>query len=134
MSNNEQAGTATPTPSDELWGDALQEQNAAERSPSAASAGTAATPAALLDDLNLVLDIPVKVTVELGRTRMTINDLLCLSQGAIVTLEGMVGEPLDILINGYLIAQGEVVVVSDKFGIRITEIITPAERIHRLSR
>ncbi|HAG0390722.1 TPA: flagellar motor switch protein FliN [Salmonella enterica] len=86
------------------------------------------------DELNLVLDIPVKMTVELGRTRMTIKELLGLNQGAIVALDGLVGEPLDILINGYLIAQGEVVVVSDKFGVRITDIITPSERMQRLSR
>ncbi|EFH7844096.1 flagellar motor switch protein FliN, partial [Escherichia coli] len=79
-------------------------------------------------------DIPVRMTVELGRTRMTIKELLALSQGSVVSLEGLAGEPLDILINGYLIAQGEVVVVSDKFGIRITDIITPSERIYRLSR
>ncbi len=88
----------------------------------------------IADELGLVLDIPVQMTVELGRTRMTIKDLLNLSQGSVVSLEGWVGEPLDILINGYLIAQGEVVVVSDKFGVRITDIITPSERIHRLNR
>lgn len=86
------------------------------------------------DELNLILDIPVKMTVELGRTKMTIKELLRLSQGSVVALDGLAGEPLDILINGYLIAQGEVVVVSDKFGIRITDIITPSERMHRLSR
>ncbi|HEC7758617.1 TPA: flagellar motor switch protein FliN [Salmonella enterica subsp. enterica serovar Muenchen] len=86
------------------------------------------------EELKLVLDIPVKMTVELGRTRMTIKELLGLNQGAIVALDGLVGEPLDILINGYLIAQGEVVVVSDKFGVRITDIITPSERMQRLSR
>ncbi|RYF47503.1 MAG: flagellar motor switch protein FliN, partial [Cytophagaceae bacterium] len=86
------------------------------------------------EDLNLILDIPVKMTVELGRTKMTIKELLRLSQGSVVSLEGLAGEPLDILINGYLIAQGEVVVVSDKFGVRITDIITPSERMYRLSR
>lgn len=134
MSNNEQTGTVTPSPAEDLWDDALREQSGAEETSAAASGAASGTPTALHNDLNLVLDIPVKVTVELGRTRMTINDLLGLSQGSIITLEGMAGEPLDILINGYLIAQGEVVVVSDKFGIRITDIITPAERIHRLSR
>lgn len=88
----------------------------------------------IADDLGLVLDIPVQMTVELGRTRMMIKELLRLSQGSVVSLEGWVGEPLDILINGYLIAQGEVVVVSDKFGVRITDIITPSERMQRLSR
>lgn len=86
------------------------------------------------EDLDLILDIPVKMTVELGRTKIAIKELLRLSQGSVVALEGLAGEPLDILINGYLIAQGEVVVVSDKFGIRITDIITPSERMHRLSK
>jgi len=112
---------------DNLWGDALSEQHAA---------GTAEQMAMspLSDEMSLILDIPVKMTVELGRTKMTIKELLRLSQGSVVSLDGLAGEPLDILINGYLIAQGEVVVVSDKFGIRITDIITPSERMHRLSR
>lgn len=87
-----------------------------------------------LQDIDLIMDIPVKLTVELGRTRMTIKELLRLTQGSVVALEGLAGEPLDILINGYLIAQGEVVVVADKYGVRITDIITPSERMRRLSR
>ncbi|WP_337025574.1 flagellar motor switch protein FliN [Pantoea anthophila] len=119
---------------DDLWGAAMNEQLAAENSQSAAEAVSEAPVAALSEDLNLVLDIPVNMTVELGRTRMTIKELLRLNQGSVVPLEGLAGEPLDILINGYLIAQGEVVVVSDKFGVRITDIITPSERMQRLSR
>ncbi len=88
-----------------------------------------------LQDIDLIMDIPVKLTVELGRTRMTIKELLrSLTQGSVVALDGLAGEPLDILINGYLIAQGEVVVVADKYGVRITDIITPSERMRRLSR
>ena len=112
---------------DNLWGEAMSEQHAGGSSDPMASAPFS-------DELNLILDIPVKMTVELGRTKMTVKELLRLSQGSVVSLEGLAGEPLDILINGYLIAQGEVVVVSDKFGIRITDIITPSERMHRLSR
>ena len=112
---------------DNLWGDAMSEQHAAGTN------DRLAVPQ-LSDEMNLILDIPVKMTVELGRTKMTIKELLRLSQGSVVSLDGLAGEPLDILINGYLIAQGEVVVVSDKFGIRITDIITPSERMHRLSR
>jgi len=118
---------------EDLWGEAMSEQLATE-------SGTATVPdkndtmLSLSEDLNLVLDIPVRMTVELGRTKMTIKELLRLSQGSVVPLEGLAGEPLDILINGYLIAQGEVVVVSDKFGVRITDIITPSERMQRLSR
>jgi flagellar motor switch protein FliN/FliY len=87
-----------------------------------------------LQDIDLIMDIPVKLTVELGRTKMTIKELLRLTQGSVVALDGLAGEPLDILINGYLIAQGEVVVVNDKYGVRITDIITPSERMRRLSR
>lgn len=84
-------------------------------------------------DLEMIMDIPVKLSVELGRTRLTIKELLELAQGSVVELDGLPGEPMDILINGYLIARGEVVVVEDRFGIRITEIITPSERLHRLN-
>ncbi|MWN06675.1 flagellar motor switch protein FliN [Gilliamella sp. Pas-s95] len=86
------------------------------------------------NDINLILDIPVNLSVELGRTKMAIKDLLNLTQGSVIALDGQVGEPLDILINGYLIAQGEIVVVGDNYGVRITDIITPAERVRRLSR
>lgn len=85
-------------------------------------------------DINLILDIPINMSVELGRAKMTIKDLLNLTQGSIIGLEGLAGEPLDILINGYLIAQGEIVVVADNYGVRITDIITPSERVRRLSR
>ncbi|HSP58482.1 MAG TPA: flagellar motor switch protein FliN [Halomonas sp.] len=85
-------------------------------------------------DLEMVMDIPVKLSVELGRTRITIKQLLELAQGSVIELDGLAGEPMDILINGYLIAQGEVVVVDDKYGIRITEIITPSERVQKLNR
>ncbi|CNI13919.1 MULTISPECIES: flagellar motor switch protein FliN [Yersinia] len=114
---------------DNLWGEAMSEQQAADNIPAKDNLVPNFS-----EDLDLILDIPVKMTVELGRTKMTIKELLRLSQGSVVSLEGLAGEPLDILINGYLIAQGEVVVVSDKFGIRITDIITPSERMYRLSR
>jgi flagellar motor switch protein FliN/FliY len=123
MSDNPTSANAEEPSIDNLWGDALNEQQ---------TSTSAAVPD--VEDLSLIMDIPVKMSVELGRTKMTIKELLRLSQGSVVALDGLAGEPLDILINGYLIAQGEVVVVSDKFGIRITEIITPSERMHRLSR
>ncbi|MCO6539356.1 MAG: flagellar motor switch protein FliN [Gilliamella sp.] len=85
-------------------------------------------------DINLILDIPVDLSVELGRTKIAIKDLLNLTQGSVIALDGLAGEPLDILINGYLIAQGEIVVVGDNYGVRITDIITPSERVRRLSR
>lgn len=86
------------------------------------------------NDLNMILDIPVQLTVELGRTRIPIKNILQLAQGSVIELETLAGEPMDVLVNGYLIAQGEVVVVNDKFGIRLTDIVTPSERMRRLSR
>ena len=86
------------------------------------------------NDLNMILDIPVQLTVELGRARIPIKNILQLAQGSVVELEALAGEPMDVLVNGYLIAQGEVVVVNDKFGIRLTDIVTPSERMRRLSR
>lgn len=86
------------------------------------------------NDIDFILDIPVQLTVELGRTKIAIKNLLQLAQGSVVELDGMAGEPMDVLVNGCLIAQGEVVVVNEKFGIRLTDIITPAERIRKLNR
>ncbi len=99
----------------------------AELSPGAGAAGSA-------QDINMVLDIPVQLTVELGRTRIPIRNILQLAQGSVVELSTLAGEPMDVLVNGYLIAQGEVVVVNDKFGIRLTDIVTTAERMRRLAR
>lgn len=84
-------------------------------------------------ELEMIMDIPVKLYVELGRTRITIKQLLELTQGSVVELEGLAGDPMDILINGHLIAQGEIVVVDEKYGIRVTEIITPSERAQKLN-
>lgn len=85
-------------------------------------------------DIEMILDIPVQLTVELGRTRIPIKQILQLAQGSVVELDALAGEPMDVLVNGCLIAQGEVVVVNDKFGIRLTDIVTPSERIRRLNR
>jgi flagellar motor switch protein FliN/FliY len=82
----------------------------------------------------LILDIPVSMTVELGRTKISIRNLLQLAHGSVVELDGLAGEPMDVLVNGTLIAQGEVVVVNDKFGIRLTDIITPQERLRKLNK
>lgn len=82
----------------------------------------------------LILDIPVSLTVELGRTKISIRNLLQLAHGSVVELDGLAGEPMDVLINGTLIAQGEVVVVNDKFGIRLTDIITPQERMKKINK
>jgi len=85
-----------------------------------------------VQSLDFILDIPLKVTVELGRTRMLIRDILQLSQGSVIELSKFAGEPLEVLVNDKLVARGEVVVVNDKFGIRLTDIISPVERIEQL--
>ncbi len=86
------------------------------------------------NDIDMILDIPVTLTVELGQTKLPIKNLLQLSRGSVIELNGMAGDPLDILVNGCLIAQGEVVVVNERFGIRLTDIITPSERIRKLNK
>lgn len=82
--------------------------------------------------LEAILDVPVTISMEIGRTRINIRNLLQLNQGSVVELDRVAGEPLDVLINGTLIAKGEVVVVNEKFGIRLTDIISPADRVKRL--
>ncbi|MGE8688522.1 MAG: flagellar motor switch protein FliN [Achromobacter sp.] len=152
----EQSRANPPTQADGLkpqddWAAAMAEQAAAPATapaatPTGAPAAPAAQPAAQSvfkplagttggtgTDIDLIMDVPVQLTVELGRTRLTIKNLLQLGQGSVVELDGLAGEPMDIFVNGYLIAQGEVVVVEDKYGIRLTDIITPSERINRLN-
>jgi flagellar motor switch protein FliN/FliY len=131
------------TAAEDDWGAALAEQAQTE-----AAAVPAAQPAVapfqdfsapsvksgMHNDIDFILDIPVQLTVELGRTKIAIKNLLQLAQGSVVELDGLAGEPMDVLVNGCLIAQGEVVVVNDKFGIRLTDIISPSERIKKLNR
>ncbi|MBK7765579.1 MAG: flagellar motor switch protein FliN [Sulfuritalea sp.] len=128
--------------SDDDWAAAMGEQAIAEEKSAAAvepaaifnqfpeDAGKAAAP----QGFDMIMDIPVSLTVELGRTRISIRNLLQLAHGSVVELEGMAGEPMDVLVNGTLIAQGEVVVVNEKFGIRLTDVITPQERVRKLNR
>ncbi len=85
-------------------------------------------------DIDLVMDIPVTLSVELGRTRVPIRQILQLAQGSVIELETMAGDPMDVFVNGCLIAKGEVVVVNEKFGIRLTDIVTPAERMRRMGK
>ncbi|RZM03921.1 MAG: flagellar motor switch protein FliN [Variovorax sp.] len=85
-------------------------------------------------DIDRVLDIPVQLSVELGRRKVPIKQVLQLAQGSIVELDTLASEPMDVLVNGYLVAQGEVVVVNNKFGIRLTDVVAPAERLRRLNR
>ena len=96
--------------------------------------GGGTNPDAPARDINLVLDIPVQLSVELGRTKVSIKHILQLGQGSVVELDALAGEPMDVLVNGYLIAQGEVVVVNDKFGIRLTDVVTPSERLRRINK
>lgn len=139
-------GAADDAISEDDWAAAMAEQAIAE-SETTAGAAAAAEPAkifqsfggdptrgAVMNELDMILDIPVQITVELGRTKLTIKNLLQLAHGSVVELDAMAGEPLDVLVNGTLIAQGEVVVVNEKFGIRLTDIITPAERMRKLGR
>ena len=136
---------------DDDWGAAIAEQAAAEaaaleRQQTQQATAPAAAAAVFKDfsnkgaksdtpnDIDFILDIPVQLTVELGRTKIAIKNLLQLAQGSVVELDGLAGEPMDVLVNGCLIAQGEVVVVNDKFGIRLTDIITPSERIRKLNK
>ncbi|MFA6052176.1 MAG: flagellar motor switch protein FliN [Candidatus Babeliales bacterium] len=84
-------------------------------------------------NLDVILDVPVTIAMELGRTQINIRNLLQLNQGSVVELERFAGEPLDVLVNGMLIAHGEVVVINDKFGIRFTDVISPSERVKRLA-
>jgi flagellar motor switch protein FliN/FliY len=92
-------------------------------------------PANSVDEINMdvILDVPVTVSMEIGRTQINIRNLLQLNQGSVVELDRFAGEPLDVLVNGTLIAHGEVVVVNDKFGIRLTDVISPSERVKRLA-
>jgi len=127
------------------WAEALTEQKSSSGGPEMASGGVLSGEAprpfssnadsdAPMSDINRVLDIPVQLSVELGRTKVPIKHILQLGQGSVVELDALAGEPMDVLVNGYLIAQGEVVVVNDKFGIRLTDVVTPSERLRRVSK
>jgi len=134
--------TQTPAAAEDDWGATVAEPHSA-----GGAVETAAHPANIFQrlapaaageggaqDLDLILDIPVTLTVELGRTKIPIKNILQLAQGSVIELDALAGEPMDVLVNGCLIAQGEVVVVNEKFGIRLTDIVTPSERMRRLSK
>jgi flagellar motor switch protein FliN/FliY len=126
------------------WAQALQDQNASDLKNDIEHGGVlsggesprpfGASADGAVKDINMVLDIPVELSVVLGRTRVPIKHILQLGQGSVVELDALAGEPMDVLVNGYLIAQGEVVVVNDKFGIRLTAVVTPSERLRRVSK
>ncbi len=139
--DDNKSGEETPISEDD-WGAAIAEQEKADAAQAQSQPQTTVfqelSPkphkTETHNDIDFILDIPVQLTVELGRTKIAIKNLLQLAQGSVVELDGLAGEPMDVLVNGCLIAQGEVVVVNDKFGIRLTDIITPAERIRKLNK
>ena len=129
---------------DSMWGEAMAEQSAATATSEDNNADDGVEKAKFaqlknevntaVDEVNLdvILDIPVTLSVEIGRTRQTIRNLLQLNQGSVVELDRLAGEPMDVLVNGTLIAHGEIVVVNEKFGIRLTDVISAAERVKKL--
>ena len=130
------------------WAAAMSEQSDAEASGEVSTAGGGVA-SAELDELtsdapaqevttgdvkmDAILDVPVTISMEIGRTNLNIRNLLQLNQGSVVELDRLAGEPMDVLVNGILIAKGEVVVVNEKFGIRLTDIVSPADRVKRLA-
>jgi flagellar motor switch protein FliN/FliY len=145
MASEDKPDEAGAAPDDGMadWAEALLEQKATDSADSQSGgplAGDIPKPFSSTsadghaNDINMVLDIPVQLSVELGRTKVPIKHILQLGQGSVVELDALAGEPMDVLVNGYLIAQGEVVVVNDKFGIRLTDVVTPSERLRRVSK
>ena len=122
------------------WADAMAEQAVAEADGSEDAAAaefdnledTSGGPAGSEANMDVILDIPVTISMEIGRTHISIRNLLQLNQGSVVELDRLAGEPMDVLVNGTLVAHGEVVVVNEKFGIRLTDVISPAERVKKL--
>jgi flagellar motor switch protein FliN/FliY len=129
------------------WAAALAEQEVAESKPEAKPKEKPKAAPAPMDELtdepgarfgdedanlDVILDIPVTLSMELGRTKINIRNLLQLNQGSVVELDRLAGEPLDVLVNGTLVAHGEVVVVNERFGIRLTDVVSPAERVKKL--
>lgn len=126
------------------WAEAMAEQEGVDAAAGAAGGGgtesaqfqelqAEAAPGGDVEvNLDSILDVPVTISMEIGRTKINIRNLLQLNQGSVVELDRLAGEPMDVLVNGTLIAQGEVVVVNEKFGIRLTDIISPSDRVKRL--
>ena len=118
------------------WAAAMAEAGEGDAQPQPAPMDTLQDDALPMSDgdvsLDVILDIPVTIAMEIGRTKINIRNLLQLNQGSVVELDRLAGEPLDVLVNGTLIAHGEVVVVNEKYGIRLTDVISPAERVKKL--
>jgi flagellar motor switch protein FliN/FliY len=114
-------------------GSAMGNLEAVQQKGEAGAAGAVSEPKAATNNLDFILDIPMQVSVQLGTARMLVRDLLQLGQGSVVELEKLAGEPMDVLVNNKLVARGEVVVVNEKFGIRLTDVVSAAERVQQLS-
>ena len=141
MEEQASAETSSEANAEADWGDALKEQGDSENLEAAQFNELEAqteevqeNKTASADDIKLdvILDVPVTVSMEIGRTKINIRNLLQLNQGSVIELDRFAGEPMDVLVNGTLIAHGEVVVVNDKFGIRLTDVISPSERVKKL--
>jgi len=127
----ESEATESEATEEDPWAEAMNEQAESE----AAGFENLEDDAIASDDeinLDVILDVPVDISMEIGRTKLSIRNLLKLNQGSVIELDRLAGEPMDVLVNGTLIAHGEVVVVNDKFGIRLTDVISPVERINKL--
>ena len=141
MANETENNSAT-NPIEDDWASAMAEQAISESATAAnvqpaqifPAFGETDGKASMMNELDMILDIPVQIAVELGRTKITIKNLLQRAHGSVVELDSMAGEPMSVFVNGTLIAQGEVVVVNDKFGIRLTDIVTPSERMRKIGR
>ncbi|MCI4411424.1 MAG: flagellar motor switch protein FliN [Thiotrichales bacterium] len=133
----EQAASSSGADEEDPWAAALNEQAEAEKVTATTDNNASPQSSTYLDkkdkvDLDVVLDVPVTLALEIGRANVTIRNLLSYTQGSVIELERLAGEPLDVLVNGTLIAHGEVVVVNDKFGVRLTDVVSPIERIKKL--
>ncbi len=141
MSNETDQAVDQDAMADE-WAAAMEEQGESDATDDSVDAGFQQVAASHLEQsvnpgqgdvkLDVILDIPVTIAMEIGRTQLSIRNLLQLNQGSIVELDRLAGEPMDVLVNGTLVAHGEVVVVNEKFGIRLTDVISPADRIKNL--
>lgn len=140
---NEQAESETESLEDDDWGAALEEQASADAEDEISEDDIQSAPLEYLEDdsvgfdgdnpnLEVIMDIPVNIAMEVGSTEIAIRNLLQLNQGSVIELDRLAGEPLDVKVNGTLIAHGEVVMVNEKFGIRLTDVVSPSERIKRL--
>ncbi len=129
---NDETENEAAAAEEDPWAEAMNEQADSE----AAGFENLEDDAVESDDeinLDVILDVPVDISMEIGRTKISIRNLLKLNQGSVIELDRLAGEPMDVLVNGTLIAHGEVVVVNDKFGIRLTDVISPVERIKKLN-